>query len=309
MDRIPHVETARPEDREAALRLIFQHLESADRQKRVANALHLMELGKLSPEGLFVIRDRQTVAGAMICLPIPGAGALVWPPRTVPSSLRNQVEDALIDQVRAWLRQRGAKLGQALLSKDEAILAAPLERNGYRHITTLRYLRCSGKLPLMSTRQSGLVWQPYDPQDSAVFARTLLRTYQGTRDCPEVNGVRTIDEILDGHKADAGCNLEHWWLASDADGPVGVLLVNESAEWEAWEVAYVGVVPEARGRGMGRQLMLKALTAAHEANVAQLTLCVDARNTPALRLYQELGFEPYDEREVYLAVWQPFSDA
>jgi ribosomal protein S18 acetylase RimI-like enzyme len=36
--------------------------------------------------------------------------------------------------------------------------------------------------------------------------------------------------------------------------------------------------------------------------VPQLTLCVDARNSPAIGLYRSLGFERYDTREVYLAV-------
>ncbi len=34
-----------------------------------------------------------------------------------------------------------------------------------------------------------------------------------------------------------------------------------------------------------------------------LSLAMDARNWPASGLYRKLGFEPYDRREVYLAVW------
>ena len=37
--------------------------------------------------------------------------------------------------------------------------------------------------------------------------------------------------------------------------------------------------------------------------VAEVTLSVDMRNHPARALYRGLGFEPYDVREVYLAVW------
>jgi ribosomal protein S18 acetylase RimI-like enzyme len=49
--------------------------------------------------------------------------------------------------------------------------------------------------------------------------------------------------------------------------------------------------------------MEKALREARAARVARLTLAVDARNRPAWNLYQKLGFEPYDQREVYLAIW------
>jgi mycothiol synthase len=303
MDHVFQVETARPEDREAALRLLFQHLEPSERERRVANALHLMELGRLQPEGLFVARDGQGVCGTMICLPIPGASGLVWPPQTRKLAGAQGVEDDLVRHAANWLRCQGSRLGQALLTPDETHLAVALERNGFRHTTALWYMRREMALAVPRTEQSRLSLVAHDASDAALFAETLLRTYEGTCDCPEVNGVRTIDEILDGHKADAGANFSHWWLAFEGEGPVGVLLANESPEWESWEIAYIGIMPKARRQGLGRELMLKALVEARVAEVPQLTLCVDARNAPAISLYRGLGFELYDTREVYLAVW------
>jgi ribosomal protein S18 acetylase RimI-like enzyme len=214
------------------------------------------------------------------------------------------LEDTLIQHAGDWLRTRGAKLGQALLAASETQLAVPLERNGFRHVTTLWYMRLSVDQPISAAAKQRLTFRVYDRDDPALFAATLLSTYEGTRDCPEVNGVRSLHEILEGHAADAGPNLEHWWLALDGEKPAGVLLVTEAAEWQAWEVAYLGVVPEMRGRGLGRELMQKVLVEAQVAECDQLTLCVDVRNAPAIRIYQQLGFERYDEREVYLAVWQ-----
>jgi ribosomal protein S18 acetylase RimI-like enzyme len=74
-------------------------------------------------------------------------------------------------------------------------------------------------------------------------------------------------------------------------------------EGEGWDLAYVGVVPEARRRGFGRELVRKALIEAHQGDARQLTLSVDVRNHPAWDLYASLGFEPYEQREVYLAIW------
>jgi ribosomal protein S18 acetylase RimI-like enzyme len=81
-----------------------------------------------------------------------------------------------------------------------------------------------------------------------------------------------------------------------------VLLLTAGADGDEWEVAYVGVVPEARGRGVGRELMHKAVFEARAAGAGRLTLSVDARNGPARALYREVGFEPFDRREVFLAV-------
>ena len=71
-----------------------------------------------------------------------------------------------------------------------------------------------------------------------------------------------------------------------------------------WENAYLGIVPEARRHGYGRQLARKAIVEARAAGAAQLTLSVDARNRPAWELYRGLGFESFDQREVYLAIWR-----
>jgi ribosomal protein S18 acetylase RimI-like enzyme len=71
-----------------------------------------------------------------------------------------------------------------------------------------------------------------------------------------------------------------------------------------WEVAYMGVVPEARRQGFGREILLKALFEARAAGVPRLTLSVDSRNQPAWNLYRSLGFEPFDRRAVYLLVWR-----
>jgi ribosomal protein S18 acetylase RimI-like enzyme len=84
---------------------------------------------------------------------------------------------------------------------------------------------------------------------------------------------------------------------------VGVLLINPTLEGDGWEVAYVGVVPEARRRGFGRELMGKALFEAKAAGQPHVTLSVDARNRPARALYHHLGFEPLEVREVFLAIW------
>jgi len=71
-------------------------------------------------------------------------------------------------------------------------------------------------------------------------------------------------------------------------------------EPEAWDIAYLGVVPEARRRGVGGELVRKVLFEAKIAEVPVVTLAVDERNDPARELYRAAGFEQYDERDVYL---------
>ena len=55
------------------------------------------------------------------------------------------------------------------------------------------------------------------------------------------------------------------------------------------ELVYFGLVPLARGKGLGELLMQHTLHTAVAANARQLTLAVDARNTRALSLYHRHG--------------------
>src|SRR5204862_5817249 len=95
-----------------------------------------------------------------------------------------------------------------------------------------------------------------------------------------------------------------WWLATAVAGPVGVVMLSPSDD-RGLELAYVGVVPERRRRGFGRDLTVKALAEANAAGAPELTLSVDGRNEPALSLYRQLGFEEFEVREVFLKITKP----
>jgi len=66
-------------------------------------------------------------------------------------------------------------------------------------------------------------------------------------------------------------------------------LVAELGGDPALLLAEVGVVPAARGRGLGRALVLEAARRLRSAGDEGAWLCVEIRN-PAARLYRDLGF-------------------
>jgi ribosomal protein S18 acetylase RimI-like enzyme len=302
------IDRARPEELEAAFRLVFRHVQPDERASRVARALELVRLGEFDPAGVLVLRDGRGLAGAFVCHRVAGGSGLVWPPQAESGRDRTEVEDQLVRSGVAWLRSGGAKLAQALLALGEARLGAPLERNGFTQVTQLAYLRHTLELPArLRDARVGLRYQTYADCDRTWFHETLFRTYEGTQDCPEVNNVRTVEETITGHQTQGAYDPGRWWLAFAGDRPVAVLLTAAVPEWHAWEVSYLGVAPDARRQGIGRELVLKALTEARAARQLQVTLSVDRRNEPAWNLYRELGFRPYDDRLVYLAVWRPGS--
>lgn len=52
----------------------------------------------------------------------------------------------------------------------------------------------------------------------------------------------------------------------------------------------VGIIPEYRGRGLGRSLVLQCLHGFYVAGATRVFLEVTARNLPAVQLYRSLGF-------------------
>jgi ribosomal protein S18 acetylase RimI-like enzyme len=297
------ITTAEPDERTAALKLAFHHLDPETRLARVAGGLGLIDSGEMDPAGILVARSGGHVIGAMVAAPVPGAGAAIWPPqieRTVPPA----VADELVHRSIEWLRDQGVKLAQALLAPEDSALAEPLLRAGFRKATSLWYLRHDLEFP---SRLIGgperLIYTTFADAGPEPFAAVLARTYEGTQDCPEISDARTAGEALAGHMA-GGFDPERWWLAAAGGLPVGLLLVNPAVDGDGWEIAYVGVVPELRQNGYGRELVLKALLEAKADGQPAVTLAVDARNQPARALYHRLGFEPRESREVLLAVWR-----
>jgi ribosomal protein S18 acetylase RimI-like enzyme len=250
------VEPARPNERAAAFRLVFRSLPDEERNLRILNAMQLVETGQLDPAGVLVARRREELLGALVCMTIPGGSGLVWPPQAVDGPDRTKIEDSLLQHASAWLRKQGCKLGQGLLSHAELDMAPSLERNGYDHITGLWYMRHDLDLPTaVLLAPERFTYRAYEGDAVPLFHETLLRTYEGTQDCPEVTGVRTLEEIIEGHRSQGRHDPKLWWLALDGNQPAGVVLLTEMPEWESWDISYFGVVPEARRRGVGRDML------------------------------------------------------
>jgi mycothiol synthase len=296
---------ALPSHWDEAFRLIFQHLPEDEREPRIHNALQLVERQELDPAGLFVALTQGSIVGAQLCQKVPGASGLVWPAQTLSGPKRTDIEDALIRHAAEWLRGHGVKLAQCLTTVEETYLAEPLLRNGFNHITRLCYLQhelAEPDDPLPGPKRLRYVSFPQLP-DPSLLPATLWRTYEGTEDCPEITNARTLDEVMEGHRTQGRYDPEIWWVALEDDQPVGVLLLSSVPECAAYDLAYVGVVSEHRGRGLGVEMMHFALDFVRATGFAKLTLAVDGRNLPAWKLYTKLGFVPLDAREVFLAIW------
>ncbi|HKR71900.1 MAG TPA: mycothiol synthase [Streptosporangiaceae bacterium] len=81
----------------------------------------------------------------------------------------------------------------------------------------------------------------------------------------------------------------HWTKIHGQDGQDG-----EHEHQAIGEVYVVGVDPGERGSGLGRALTLVGLRYLRGRGLFQVMLYVDESNTPAIRLYESLGFTHWD---------------
>ena len=101
-----------------------------------------------------------------------------------------------------------------------------------------------------------------------------------------------------------GCDPTQWWIA-EADGePLGYLVGErrDLADEQGGYVRQVGVLPQARGRGIARHLLHVAFAEHARRGWAWTQLGVDADNhTGATALYRSVGMAPVETVDAFVA--------
>jgi mycothiol synthase len=112
----------------------------------------------------------------------------------------------------------------------------------------------------------------------------------------EGNTPKTLDEWRAKGMEKSGHDPSLWLLAEDEQGVAGAAL---GERWQAG-TGYVGelaVARRARGRGLGRALLLGVFAAFRRAGLTRAELSVHGRNRGALALYESVGMRSTWEAE------------
>ncbi len=307
----------------AALRVLHGALPFEEQTVRVSESVEQSQAGELDLSGLFLAEFQRKPVGALLLRMQPDAVAFLWPPvvsleaaKIVAVSSTKQtpvvaeeIEDALLQAAKKHLGNRNVRLAQSLLDLNQAREQAALSRNGFQRLTTLtffEYRTTAHRRPKanigrgLNARLVHIVYRR--SRNHRRFAELIEQTYCGSLDCPEVNGIRSASQSLNVYAESGPIIPDLWRVYCQGRHDVGVILVVNRAEQMAWEVVYLGVVESARQQGVARLMVTDMINAAHEAQIERLMIVVDARNHPAISLYESLGFTPFDERVAYVCL-------
>jgi ribosomal protein S18 acetylase RimI-like enzyme len=200
--------------------------------------------------------------------------------------------ESVIEEVCKHFAARDVQLAQMLLDPADGITIEAFKRCRFRHMAELIYLhRTLRRAPAPPPPPSNFQIQTYSTQTHAAFATAILASYQNSLDCPPLNGLRNVQDIMAGHQAAGDFDPQEWFLLSLGDEPVGVLLLSRTLAADGMELVYLGLSPTVRGHGLADYLMKMAEWRVCQRKLSRLTLAVDSKNEPALRLYYRHGMQ------------------
>jgi mycothiol synthase len=246
--------------------------------------------------------DQPYVAGAYL-QEYPGRIAALVGPAYSPRSSDLHIPSAEV-LVRRLVEKGGewnVELIQSILDFETPFDRRALSLGGLKHLTNLYQMHCSIEPNASShdtpTNRNALAsryqFRDYRDLSESSWIRWLEETYHETSDCPELNGLRSTCYALEGYKANSKITPLPWFgvcEAGDANRKIVAGFMLSQTDATVWELAYLGVIPEFRQRGLGRALLAKAIEVVGNFGGKRLWLAVDQRNSDAIKLYREQNF-------------------
>lgn len=289
-----NVRAAREEEYEAAARCILAPPGGGDGadEGHVREFARLADVHRDSAGGTLLAEQGGRVISAVLPVVSPGKTMLLFLPGWPDAPAKADATRAMVEQVCARGAAEGVHLAQSLLEPNHSSAQSLLMSCGFERLAELLYMQATfSRQPAPPATPAGFTWVTYAPEVHELFARGIMGSYERSMDCPALNGLRDINDIMAGHRATGAFDPSLWIALCEGDAVAAVLLLCRVPRTDVLELVYVGLVPAYRGKGLGDLLMRRAVVATRESGCARLSLAVDAQNMPALKLYWRHGMQ------------------
>jgi mycothiol synthase len=208
-------------------------------------------------------------------------------------ALHRELLDTAVRQSRKW----GANVAHLCLPANSSRSAMVEEYGFFMARSYTNMLWQEGQLPPWST-ENGYHVRSFAPGDEGLLTQVQNSAFSDSWGfCPN-----TVEQIK--YRADMS-NTNHQGILflfhrnqqTRAEAPAGYCwtCLVPIAEGLRGVIGMIGVVPEFRGRGISKSILMAGMDFLQTAGARNISLEDDSSNTPAIRLYTSVGFEKTSE--------------
>jgi RimJ/RimL family protein N-acetyltransferase len=187
--------------------------------------------------------------------------------------------------------------------EDEEARIRLLTESGYQLVRDGFRWRYTPSSSASVLPEYSLAFRPLPEVGEDAFVDAIASTYQGTRDS-WIN--QTIEEqgVPGAARTDfRGLqSMEYrpeWWELAYADGGSLAGVIMAARNPGAAVIAYVGVVPEQRGRGFAPQLVRRGTERLLESGADEIRGDCDRDNVGMVKAFERAGYEQFARRRTY----------
>jgi len=188
-------------------------------------------------------------------------------------------------------------------SHNKRWATAASERLGVHSVEEARNDDCAkGK---SESLLGGVRFEPYHDRDGSRLQSVMESTYAGADECIGLETAQDAKDLFNSHRMQHAFNPDHWLIVRHQRRDIGCLLLVDHPSVDLIELLYLGLIPEARGHGLGRALLVHAQRITQRLGRSLLVAAVDACNGPAMETYTACGFRTWRRRRLFVRTLLP----
>lgn len=289
-------------------------------EREVENIFASVRAGQLDLTHLLIATTGQNILAAQLMVAQRDKTAILWPAAIDPafqekelknSHLLESIQEALLKKTILLAKKEACVQIQTTVEQNDTIRSAFYERNGLPAIGEILFMQRPASTSCSaddSNEQASNREQTADslklvPVSEAIsdqfLGELLLGTYIDSADFPELQHDRDATRSLLTHRLQGEYHPDHWFVIKQDETAAGVLFFSWHPDMEQWELTYLGILPEFRGRGIAGKAIGKIFQHPTHKNNA-VFLGVDSRNHYAIRLYESHSFVLLSRQKVHV---------
>lgn len=245
-----------------------------------------------SPEQDLFVLWSEDIVGYMDVKPELGIGRVVLDCWVHPEHRRRGLATKLLSHAADRAGSLGARAAHVNIRDDNVVAMEAVQRLGFSFVR--RFLELG--LDITDVREPDIArsvpgYRCLQPGEEDKLAQLQNRAYAGSWGY----NPNTVEEIT-FHANSSTCSRQDVILARDGDRAVGycwtaVVCEKGMPSARKGRIHMLGVDPDYRGKGIGRELMMAGLARLRSRGLNGAELTVDSQNKVAFALYESVGFE------------------